>query len=96
MPRIRKMIAWLLINQVLKGRKSMDTKKPWASTTVIGWIVAIITTALQMTGTVTISDIEQGTLVDMVVGLINLIAQLVGFIMVIVGRWKADKPLSVK
>ena len=74
----------------------MDTKKPWASVTVIGWVVAIIATALQMTGTVTISDIEQGTLVDMIVALINLIAQLAGFVMVIVGRWKADKPLSVK
>ena len=74
----------------------MDTKKPWASITVIGWVVAIIATALQMTGVVTISDIEQGTLVDMIIALINLIAQFVGFIMVIVGRWRADKPLSVK
>ena len=74
----------------------MDTKKPWASITVIGWVVAIIATALKMTGVVTISDIEQGTLVDMIIALVNLIAQLVGFIMVIVGRWKADKPLSVK
>ena len=74
----------------------MDTKKPWASTTVIGWAVAIIATALQMTGVVTISDIEQGTLIDMIVALINLTAQFIGFVMVIVGRWKADKPLSVK
>ena len=74
----------------------MDTKKPWASVTVIGWVVAVITTVLQVTGVVTISDIEQGTLVDMIISLINLTAQFVGFIMVIVGRWKADKPLSVK
>jgi len=91
------MVAWLLINQALKqGRNNMDTKKPWASVTVIGWVVAVITTVLQVTGVVTISDIEQGTLVDMIISLINLTAQFVGFIMVIVGRWKADKPLSVK
>jgi len=91
------MVAWVLVNQVLKqGRSNMDTKRPWASTTVIGWVVALIATALQMSGIVKISDIEQGTLVDMVVSLVNLIAQFVGFIMVIVGRWKAEKPLSIK
>ena len=59
-----------------------------------GLLIAIIATGLQMTGVVSISDIEQVGLVDRLLVIANLLAQLFGFILAIYGRVTAKHAIG--
>ena len=57
----------------------MNTKQWWLSKTLWGIVIAIIATGLQMTGVVSISDIEQTGLIDRLIVIADLLAQLFEF-----------------
>ena len=90
--------AWL-VSQIVKyiGRSQfMNTKQWWLSKTLWGIVIAIIATGLQMTGVVSISDIEQAGLVDRLIVIADLLAQLFGFILAIYGRVAAKHAIGSK
>ena len=74
----------------------MNTKQWWLSKTLWGLLIAIIATGLQMTGVVSISDIEQAGLVDGLIAIADLLAQLFGFILAIYGRVVAKHAIGSK
>jgi len=71
----------------------MDTKKWWESKTIWGAIVMLAALILGYLG-VEVGPEEQATFVDLVVGAINEVMALVGFVLTIVGRFKADKAIE--
>ena len=74
----------------------MNTKQWWLSKTLWGLLIALIATGLEMTGVVSISDIEQVGLVDRLIVIANLLAQLFGFILAIYGRVTAKHAIGSK
>lgn len=72
----------------------MDTKQWWKSKTLWGVFIAITATALQLFGVVTISEAEQASAVDMLIRIVDLIAQFMGFVMIIYGRIVATKRIG--
>ena len=74
----------------------MNTKQWWLSKTLWGLLIAIIATGLQMTGVVSISDIEQTGLIDRLIVIADLLAQLFGFIFAIYGRVTAKHAIGSK
>jgi uncharacterized membrane protein len=71
----------------------MDTKKWWQSKTIWGAIIMLAALVLGYFG-VDVGPDEQATFVDMVVGAINEIMALVGFVLATIGRVKADKAIK--
>lgn len=64
----------------------METKAWWKSKTIIGAIAMGLSLLTRTLGL----DLGDEQLTETA----NAIVELVGFVLVIVGRWKADKPLS--
>ena len=65
--------------------------KSWyQSKTIWGGVIMLIATILQLTGVATISVGEQATLVDNVIAVVSVVAQLFGGLLTIYGRVRAE------
>jgi uncharacterized membrane protein (Fun14 family) len=74
----------------------MDTKAWWQSKTIWGTIITFACLVLQFTGVVTVSAEEQATVTDALVNAATVIGQIVGLVLVIIGRIKAATTLTAK
>ena len=72
----------------------MDTKDWWKSRTMWGVIISIIASLLQMLGVAQITLEEQSNLAQLIVNVATGLSEIIGFLMIIIGRIRADKPIS--
>jgi len=72
----------------------METKSWWTSRTIWGGIITVIAFLVQLFGWTTITPEEQATLIDKLPMIATIIGEVVGFILVIMGRIKAEKAIG--
>lgn len=72
----------------------METKSWWQSKTIWGAIITVIAFIVQMLGWTTITPEEQATLIDKLPTVATVVAELVGTILIIIGRIKAKQPIG--
>lgn len=70
------------------------TKLIWLSKTFWGAVVMLVSTVLMVFGVVDINPEEQAVMLDKIIGFLTIGADLVGFILVIVGRITATKKIE--
>ena len=74
----------------------METKAWWKSITIWGAIIGAISYGLQLTGMAQLSFEEQQNITQQVVNTVTSIGDLISIIMIVMGRWRANKPISNK
>ena len=72
----------------------MDTKAWYQSRTMWGALIMGVCTILQILGVASIGADEQGKLTDGIVNLATAGGDIIGLILVIVGRLKATQPIG--
>jgi len=71
----------------------MDTKKVWQSKTFWGAVVTMLSTAALLFGAKVTGE-EQIAITESTMGIVGAVGELVGFVLVIIGRFKAVKRLG--
>ena len=72
----------------------MNTKDWWKSITMWGVMISIIASLLQMLGVAQITLEEQQNLAQLIVNVATGLSEIIGFLMIIIGRMRANKPIS--
>ena len=72
----------------------MSAKKPWASKTMWGAAMLLVSMILGSAG-VDVPLEEQATVSDKIVAVIENVTAVVGWIMVVYGRWVARGPVAL-
>lgn len=72
----------------------METKKWYASKTVWGGILVIVSLILRALNISELTPEEQSQIVDKIVSVVNIGMESIGAVLVIIGRIKAEKKLT--